>query len=243
MKSDRYGFLPYQRTASARGWEVGRQSAAHGSLSAGKQAALMVPMRIFWQSNTRKAGKNLFPDLPLLLLTGGQKAHYKWEALAEDSLRNSPTDVKHMLDSRGSSLPRSRFGHYWWAAPFSVSQRCILREKVTKRDVPDDDGYPCISRNSRHHGFWDKWRFIIDQMPAGRKWNHHTLGQAWAVRGRSSTVGSKNQKYFKLIYFHWLQSEALDWKTPRPRKEPEALLGQRARVSSSSRRKWRKMSS
>ncbi len=72
--------------------------AMYAALSAGKQAALMVPTR-FLAERHRKACKDIFPDLPIALLTGGLKA-LETRSL-RDRIRNSSTDCgTHALIQR-----------------------------------------------------------------------------------------------------------------------------------------------
>ena len=56
--------------------------AMYAALSAGKQAALMVPTEILAEQH-KESLQNLFPDLPIALLTGGLKAAEKREVLEE----------------------------------------------------------------------------------------------------------------------------------------------------------------
>ena len=56
--------------------------AMYAAISAGKQAALMVPTEILAEQH-KESLENLFPDLPVALLTGGLKAAEKREVLEE----------------------------------------------------------------------------------------------------------------------------------------------------------------
>ena len=103
--------------------------AMYAALSAGKQAALMVPTEILAEQH-KESLQNLFPDLPIALLTGGLKAAEKREVLEEIASGKSPIDCGDTcLDSRGVHYQDLGLVIIDEQHRFGVSQRRILREK------------------------------------------------------------------------------------------------------------------
>ena len=182
--------------------------AMYAALSAGKQAALMVPTEILAEQH-KESLENLFPDLPVALLTGGLKVAEKREVLEE---------ILVIIDEQ------HRFG---------VTQRRILREKGQNPDVLMMTATP-IPRTLAITAFGDMDVSIIDQMPAGRKeiitrWVKHEQLEVvldWLVK----ELAKGSQAYFISPLIE--ESEALDLKNALAlQAELEAFFGQRARVS------------
>ena len=207
--------------------------AMYAALSAGKQAALMVPTEILAEQH-KESLQNLFPDLPIALLTGGLKAAEKREVLEEIASGTAQLIVgTHALIQEGVHYQDLGLVIIDEQHRFGVSQRRILREKGQNPDVLMMTATP-IPRTLAITAFGDMDVSIIDQMPAGRKeiitrWVKHEQLEVvldWLVK----ELGKGSQAYFISPLIE--ESEALDLKNALAlQEELETFFGQRARVS------------
>lgn len=116
--------------------------------------------------------------MPIALLTGGLKAAEKREVLEEIASGTAQLIVgTHALIQEGVHYQDLGLVIIDEQHRFGVSQRRILREKGQNPDVLMMTATP-IPRTLAITAFGDMDVSIIDQMPAGRNGNHHTLGQA-----------------------------------------------------------------
>lgn len=207
--------------------------AMYAALSAGKQAALMVPTEILAEQH-KESLQNLFPDLPIALLTGGLKAAEKREVLEEIASGKAQLIVgTHALIQEGVHYQDLGLVIIDEQHRFGVSQRRILREKGQNPDVLMMTATP-IPRTLAITAFGDMDVSIIDQMPAGRKeiktrWVKHEQLEVvldWLVK----ELAKGSQAYFISPLIE--ESEALDLKNALAlQEELEAFFGQRTRVS------------
>lgn len=207
--------------------------AMYAALSAGKQAALMVPTEILAEQH-KESLQNLFPDLPIALLTGGLKAAEKREVLEEIASGKAQLIVgTHALIQEGVHYQDLGLVIIDEQHRFGVSQRRILREKGQNPDVLMMTATP-IPRTLAITAFGDMDVSIIDQMPAGRKeiitrWVKHEQLEVvldWLVK----ELAKGSQAYFISPLIE--ESEALDLKNALAlQEELEAFFGQWARVS------------
>jgi len=207
--------------------------AMYAALSAGKQAALMVPTEILAEQH-KESLQNLFPDLAIALLTGGLKVAEKREVLEEIASGQTQLIVgTHALIQEGVHYQDLGLVIIDEQHRFGVSQRRILREKGQNPDVLMMTATP-IPRTLAITAFGDMDVSIIDQMPAGRKeimtrWVKHEQLEVvldWLVK----ELAKGSQAYFISPLIE--ESEALDLKNALAlQEELEAFFGQRARVS------------
>lgn len=207
--------------------------AMYAALSAGKQAALMVPTELLAEQH-KESLQNLFPDLPIALLTGGLKAAEKREVLDEIASGKAQLIVgTHALIQEGVHYQDLGLVIIDEQHRFGVSQRRILREKGQNPDVLMMTATP-IPRTLAITAFGDMDVSIIDQMPAGRKeiitrWVKHEQLEVvldWLVK----ELSKGSQAYFISPLIE--ESEALDLKNALAlQEELEAYFDQRARVS------------
>ena len=207
--------------------------AMYAALSAGKQAALMVPTEILAEQH-KESLQNLFPDLPIALLTGGLKVAEKREVLEEIASGTVQLIVgTHALIQEGVHYQDLGLVIIDEQHRFGVSQRRILREKGQNPDVLMMTATP-IPRTLAITAFGDMDVSIIDQMPAGRKeiitrWVKHEQLEVvldWLVK----ELSKGSQAYFISPLIE--ESEALDLKNALALQEDlEAFFGQRARIS------------
>lgn len=207
--------------------------AMYAALSAGKQAALMVPTEILAEQH-KESLQNLFPDLPIALLTGGLKAAEKREVLDEIASGKAQLIVgTHALIQEGVHYQDLGLVIIDEQHRFGVAQRRILREKGQNPDVLMMTATP-IPRTLAITAFGDMDVSIIDQMPAGRKeiitrWVKHEQLEVvldWLVK----ELSKGSQAYFISPLIE--ESEALDLKNALAlQEELEAYFDQRARVS------------
>ena len=187
--------------------------AMYAAVTAGFQAALMVPTEILAEQHLESLEK-LFPDLKLALLTGSMKAAEKRDTLA--SIASGEVDFiigTHALIQDGVDYHRLGLVITDEQHRFGVKQRRILREKGDNPDVLMMTATP-IPRTLAITAFGDMDVSIIDQMPAGRKpiitrWvKHEQLPTVldW-IRGELS---KQAQVYFISPLIE--ESEALDLK-------------------------------
>lgn len=142
--------------------------AIYAAVTAGYQAALMVPTEILAEQHFESL-RQLFPSLRFALLTGSMKVAAKRDTLAE--IEQGEVDViigTHALIQEGVHYHRLGLVITDEQHRFGVNQRRILREKGDNPDVLMMTATP-IPRTLAITAFGDMDVSIIDQMPAGRK--------------------------------------------------------------------------
>lgn len=207
--------------------------AMYAAVTAGKQAALMVPTEILAEQHLQSL-TSLFPNLRILLLTGSLKAAERRERL--ELIKTGQVDLivgTHALIQEGVHFHDLGLVIIDEQHRFGVAQRRILREKGQNPDVLMMTATP-IPRTLAITAFGDMDVSIIDQMPAGRKeiitrWVKHqqlNLVLDWLVK--EIQKGSQAYVISPLIE----ESEALDLKNAIALEEELiAYLGDRARVA------------
>ena len=207
--------------------------AMYAAVTAGKQAALMVPTEILAEQHLQSL-TSLFPNLRILLLTGSLKAAERRERLA--SIEAGEVDLivgTHALIQEGVHFHDLGLVIIDEQHRFGVAQRRILREKGQNPDVLMMTATP-IPRTLAITAFGDMDISIIDQMPAGRKeiitrWVKHqqlNLVLDWLVK--EIQKGSQAYVISPLIE----ESEALDLKNAIALEEELiAYFGDRARIA------------
>ena len=187
--------------------------AMYAAVTAGYQAALMVPTEILAEQHFESL-ESLFPDLRLALLTGSLKAAEKRKVL--EIIAKGEVDViigTHALIQDGVDYARLGLIIIDEQHRFGVGQRRILREKGENPDVLMMTATP-IPRTLAITAFGDMDVSIIDQMPAGRKpivtrWiKHEQLPQVLTWLEGEIQKGSQAYVISPLIE----ESEALDLK-------------------------------
>lgn len=187
--------------------------AMYAAVTAGFQAALMVPTEILAEQHFESLSQ-LFPDLRLALLTGSMKAAEKRDTLATiaageaDIIIGTHALIQDGVDYHHLGLVITDEQHR-----FGVNQRRILREKGDNPDVLMMTATP-IPRTLAITAFGDMDVSIIDQMPAGRK----PIITRWVKHEQLPTVldwirselTKKAQVYFISPLIE--ESEALDLK-------------------------------
>ena len=207
--------------------------AMYAAVTAGKQAALMIPTEILAEQHLQSL-TSLFPNLRILLLTGSLKAAERRERLA--SIEAGEVDLivgTHALIQEGVHFHDLGLVIIDEQHRFGVAQRRILREKGQNPDVLMMTATP-IPRTLAITAFGDMDVSIIDQMPAGRKeiitrWVKHqqlNLVLDWLVK--EIQKGSQAYVISPLIE----ESEALDLKNAIALEEELiAYFGDRARIA------------
>lgn len=207
--------------------------AMYAAVTAGKQAALMVPTEILAEQHLQSL-TSLFPNLRILLLTGSLKAAERRERL--ELIKTGQVDLivgTHALIQEGVHFHDLGLVIIDEQHRFGVAQRRILREKGQNPDVLMMTATP-IPRTLAITAFGDMDVSIIDQMPAGRKeiitrWVKHqqlNLVLDWLVK--EIQKGSQAYVISPLIE----ESEALDLKNAIALEEELiAYFGDRARVA------------
>ena len=207
--------------------------AMYAAVTAGKQAALMVPTEILAEQHLQSL-TSLFPSLRILLLTGSLKAAERRERL--ELVQTGQVDLivgTHALIQEGVHFHDLGLVIIDEQHRFGVAQRRILREKGQNPDVLMMTATP-IPRTLAITAFGDMDVSIIDQMPAGRKeiitrWVKHqqlNLVLDWLVK--EIQKGSQAYVISPLIE----ESEALDLKNAIAlEKELIAYFGDRARIA------------
>lgn len=207
--------------------------AMYAAVTAGKQAALMVPTEILAEQHLESL-TSLFPSLRILLLTGSLKVAERRERLA--LIEAGEVDLivgTHALIQEGVHFHDLGLVIIDEQHRFGVAQRRILREKGQNPDVLMMTATP-IPRTLAITAFGDMDVSIIDQMPAGRKeiitrWVKHqqlNLVLDWLVK--EIQKGSQAYVISPLIE----ESEALDLKNAIALEEELiAYFGNRARIS------------
>ena len=207
--------------------------AMYAAVTAGKQAALMVPTEILAEQHLQSL-TSLFSNLRILLLTGSLKAAERRERL--DLIKSGQVDLvvgTHALIQEGVHFHDLGLVIIDEQHRFGVAQRRILREKGQNPDVLMMTATP-IPRTLAITAFGDMDVSIIDQMPAGRKeiitrWVKHqqlNLVLDWLVK--EIQKGSQAYVISPLIE----ESEALDLKNAIALEgELIAYFGDRARIA------------
>lgn len=205
----------------------------YAAVTAGKQAALMVPTEILAEQHLQSL-TSLFPSLRILLLTGSLKAAERREHL--ELVQTGQVDLivgTHALIQEGVHFHDLGLVIIDEQHRFGVAQRRILREKGQNPDVLMMTATP-IPRTLAITAFGDMDVSIIDQMPAGRKeiitrWVKHqqlNLVLDWLVK--EIQKGSQAYVISPLIE----ESEALDLKNAIALEEELiAYFGDRARIA------------
>ena len=207
--------------------------AMYAAVTAGKQAALMVPTEILAEQHLQSL-TSLFPNLRILLLTGSLKVAERRERL--ELIKTGRVDLivgTHALIQEGVHFHDLGLVIIDEQHRFGVGQRRILREKGQNPDVLMMTATP-IPRTLAITAFGDMDVSIIDQMPAGRKeiitrWVKHqqlNLVLDWLVK--EIQKGSQAYVISPLIE----ESEALDLKNAIALEEELiAYFGDRARIA------------
>ena len=207
--------------------------AMYAAVTAGKQAALMVPTEILAEQHLQSL-TSLFPSLRILLLTGSLKAVERRERL--ELIQTGQVDLvvgTHALIQEGVHFHDLGLVIIDEQHRFGVAQRRVLREKGQNPDVLMMTATP-IPRTLAITAFGDMDVSIIDQMPAGRKeiitrWVKHqqlNLVLDWLVK--EIQKGSQAYVISPLIE----ESEALDLKNAIALEEELiAYFGNRARIA------------
>ena len=207
--------------------------AMYAAVTAGKQAALMVPTEILAEQHLQSL-TSLFPSLKILLLTGSLKAAERRERL--ELIQTGQVDLivgTHALIQEGVHFHDLGLVIIDEQHRFGVAQRRILREKGQNPDVLMMTATP-IPRTLAITAFGDMDVSIIDQMPAGRKeiitrWVKHqqlNLVLDWLVK--EIQKGSQAYVISPLIE----ESEALDLKNAIALEEELiAYFGDRVRIA------------
>ena len=207
--------------------------AMYAAVTAGKQAALMVPTEILAEQHLQSL-TSLFPSLRILLLTGSLKASERRDRL--ELIQTGQVDLivgTHALIQEGVHFHDLGLVIMDEQHRFGVAQRRILREKGQNPDVLMMTATP-IPRTLAITAFGDMDVSIIDQMPAGRKeiitrWVKHqqlNLVLDWLVK--EIQKGSQAYVISPLIE----ESEALDLKNAIALEEELiAYFGDRARIA------------
>ena len=207
--------------------------AMYAAVTAGKQAALMVPTEILAEQHLQSL-TSLFSNLRILLLTGSLKAAERRERL--DLIKSGQVDLvvgTHALIQEGVHFHDLGLIIIDEQHRFGVAQRRVLREKGQNPDVLMMTATP-IPRTLAITAFGDMDVSIIDQMPAGRKeiitrWVKHqqlNLVLDWLVK--EIQKGSQAYVISPLIE----ESEALDLKNAIALEEELiAYFGDRVRIA------------
>ncbi|MBX9075914.1 ATP-dependent DNA helicase RecG [Streptococcus anginosus] len=142
--------------------------AMYTTYTAGLQSALMVPTEILAEQHFDSLSQ-LFPELRIILLTGGMKPTERRQAL--EAIEAGQVDMivgTHALIQEGVTYHRLGLMIIDEQHRFGVGQRRMLREKGNNPDVLMMTATP-IPRTLAITAFGDMDVSIIDQMPAGRK--------------------------------------------------------------------------
>ncbi|HEL1619487.1 TPA: ATP-dependent DNA helicase RecG [Streptococcus suis] len=187
--------------------------AMFAAVSAGMQAAIMVPTEILAEQHYQSL-RQLFPDLSIALLTGGMKVAERRTAL--EAISNGQVDMivgTHALIQESVSYHHLGLVVTDEQHRFGVKQRRLLREKGTNPDVLMMTATP-IPRTLAITAFGDMDVSIINQLPAGRKpivtrWVKHQLLPT-VLEWLEKELRSGAQVYFISPLIE--ESEALDLK-------------------------------
>ncbi|MGT2779944.1 ATP-dependent DNA helicase RecG [Streptococcus intermedius] len=207
--------------------------AMYATYTAGLQSALMVPTEILAEQHFDSLSQ-LFPELRIVLLTGGMKQAERKEAL--EAIEAGQVDMivgTHALIQESVTYHQLGLVIIDEQHRFGVEQRRILREKGNNPDVLMMTATP-IPRTLAITAFGDMDVSIIDQMPAGRKpiitrWvKHEQLEVVLAWLRKELQVGAQIYVISPLIE----ESEALDLKNAIALEEElKIYFGDKAQVS------------
>lgn len=207
--------------------------AMYAAYSAGVQSALMVPTEILAEQHFASLTQ-LFPELRIILLTGGMKQAERKEAL--EAIEAGQVDMivgTHALIQEGVSYHRLGLVIIDEQHRFGVEQRRVLREKGDNPDVLMMTATP-IPRTLAITAFGDMDVSVIDQMPAGRKpiitrWvKHEQLNVVLNWLEKELQRGAQVYVISPLIE----ESEALDLKNAIALEEElKIYFGDKAQVS------------
>lgn len=207
--------------------------AMYATYTAGLQSALMVPTEILAEQHFDSLSQ-LFPELRIVLLTGGMKLVERKQAL--DAIKTGQVDMivgTHALIQEGVSYHRLGLVIIDEQHRFGVEQRRVLREKGDNPDVLMMTATP-IPRTLAITAFGDMDVSVIDQMPAGRKpiitrWvKHEQLNVVLNWLEKELQRGAQVYVISPLIE----ESEALDLKNAIALEEElKIYFGDKAQVS------------
>ena len=207
--------------------------AMYATYTVGLQSTLMVPTEILAEQHFDSLSQ-LFPELRIILLTGGMKPAERRQAL--EAIEVGQVD---MIVGTHALIQESVIYHQLGLViideqhRFGVGQRRILREKGNNPDVLMMTATP-IPRTLAITAFGDMDVSIIDQMPAGRKpiitrWVKHEQLEVvldWLLKELQR--GAQIYVISPLIE----ESEALDLKNAIAlEKELKAYFGDKAHVA------------
>ncbi|HFI0026668.1 TPA: ATP-dependent DNA helicase RecG [Streptococcus suis] len=142
--------------------------AMFAAVSAGMQAAIMVPTEILAEQHYQSF-RQLFPDLSIALLTGGMKVAERRAAL--EAISDGQVDMivgTHALIQESVSYHQLGLVVTDEQHRFGVKQRRLFREKGANPDVLMMTATP-IPRTLAITAFGDMDVSIINQLPTGRK--------------------------------------------------------------------------
>ena len=207
--------------------------AMYATYTAGFQSALMVPTEILAEQHFDSLSQ-LFPELRIILLTGGMKPTERRQAL--EAIEAGQVDMivgTHALIQESVTYHQLGLVIIDEQHRFGVGQRRILREKGNNPDVLMMTATP-IPRTLAITAFGDMDVSIIDQMPAGRKpiitrWvKHEQLEVVLDWLRKELQRGAQVYVISPLIE----ESEALDLKNAIALEEElKAYFGDKARVA------------
>ena len=207
--------------------------AMYATYTAGLQSALMVPTEILAEQHFDSLSQ-LFPELRIILLTGGMKPTERRQAL--EAIEAGQVDMivgTHALIQESVTYHQLGLVIIDEQHRFGVGQRRILREKGNNPDVLMMTATP-IPRTLAITAFGDMDVSIIDQMPAGRKpiitrWvKHEQLEVVLDWLRKELQRGAQVYVISPLIE----ESEALDLKNAIALEEElKAYFGDKAQVA------------
>ena len=207
--------------------------AMYATYTAGFQSALMVPTEILAEQHFDSLSQ-LFPELRIILLTGGMKPTERRQAL--EAIEAGQVDMivgTHALIQESVTYHQLGLVIIDEQHRFGVGQRRILREKGNNPDVLMMTATP-IPRTLAITAFGDMDVSIIDQMPAGRKpiitrWvKHEQLEVVLDWLRKELQRGAQVYVISPLIE----ESEALDLKNAIALEEElKAYFGDKAQVA------------
>ena len=207
--------------------------AMYATYTAGLQSALMVPTEILAEQHFDSLSQ-LFPELRIILLTGGMKPTERRQAL--EAIEAGQVEMivgTHALIQESVTYHQLGLVIIDEQHRFGVGQRRILREKGNNPDVLMMTATP-IPRTLAITAFGDMDVSVIDQMPAGRKpiitrWvKHEQLNVVLNWLEKELQRGAQVYVISPLIE----ESEALDLKNAIALEEElKAYFGDKAQVA------------